>query len=125
MHRATHGVKVEKPHADGLVQLPVAVLLVAVEWLVAAQQDVEQHAERPHVRRLSVPAVRDDFGGHVAGRADEAAVRVQVPLHGSQAKVSQHGLRVLRAALVQHVLRLQRDRGTEGQRDGEGQSRTR
>lgn len=94
----------------------IGVVLV-VERRIAAQQDVRDDTDAPHVDRLAVRLLGEHLGCHVAGCAARSGHDAGV-LHFRQTKVADHDLAVLVGAVVEQVFRL-RQKGEVREFEGE------
>ena len=66
-------------------------LVAVVEWSVSTQQCVRNDTEAPHVNRLSVPATKQNFWGHIAAERQQTAPIPRSEV-GTQEKTEARGL---------------------------------
>mmetsp|Transcript_41282 Transcript_41282/g.102334 ORF Transcript_41282/g.102334 Transcript_41282/m.102334 type:complete len:327 (-) Transcript_41282:45-1025(-) len=81
--------------------------LLLVEGGEAAEQDVQDHAHRPHVHLDAVALGGEDLGRHVAGRAAGRLHDSLLTHHLGQPEVGQLDRRIGRRRGVEQVLRLE------------------
>ena len=80
---------------------------VVVKGLVAAEEDVDEHPDGPHIAGAAVLLMQDDLRREVGVGADHVARRVGLARDERQPEVGKHGHGVGRLAAQQHVLGLE------------------